>query len=681
MRIKKLSLKIQLAMILLFLVIMGPMILYIYFQTKDVIHTQTMEELSNNTTMVYNMVDLYVHSAVENRLRAIAEKSRDLVQSNYDAYKAGLMTEDQAYQLSKSQLLNPVYGKIGSTGYLAAVDSKGVLVIHPRSEGADLSGRDFMQDAMTRKNGYLQYDFKNVDEAEPRAKAGYLSYFAPWDLIIWASSYKDEFQYLIDRQLLVSGLSNLKASRGSYTFIINSRGELIYHSQLNDGNLFDQSTPQAAEKLNEMMSFCYKQPGEVYQQNYLGEQNGEKRIGSMVYLKSTDWYIMTSYSEKLIYQGLAKILRVLLVICVIAFFAMNSVIFVLLKTILTPLRNIRQAVNSVSEGDISQQLEVSTADEIGQMTQDINHLLEGLNQVFSRMKSDVEVLNSSIQDLSSSSKEISTTSNEQASAVKEIVSTMEDSDSLSKGIESMIGEVANISTATKEKVDSGVNIIEESLVKMDEIRLSNDSTIAGIRSLSEKIEAIWDIVTIINSIADQTKIIAFNAELEASAAGDAGKNFQIVASEIRRLADSTVNSTTEIKSKINEIQRSSDGLITASEDGTNKIQEGGQLTRSLHNTFEEIMESSEISAGSAQEISTSIKQMVIAFEQILLTLKQISEGINNFVISTKSTSDISQRLKEIANSMSDFLSRYQTIDSGAEEDELDISMGTDVTSI
>ena len=71
-------------------------------------------------------------------------------------------------------------------------------------------------------------------------------------------------------------------------------------------------------------------------------------------------------------------------------------------------------------------------------------------------------------------------------------------------------------------------------------------TISGIKMLGEKIESIWDIVNIINGIADQTKIIAFNAELEASAAGEAGKNFQIVATEIRRLADSTVSSTNEI---------------------------------------------------------------------------------------------------------------------------------------
>ncbi len=155
----------------------------------------------------------------------------------------------------------------------------------------------------------------------------------------------------------------------------------------------------------------------------------------------------------------------------------------------------------------------------------------------------------------------------------------------------------------------------------------------------------------INGIADQTRIIAFNAELEASSAGDAGKNFQIVATEIRRLADSTVASTGEIKDKISEIQNSSDKLIIASEDGTEKISEGWELSDKLQSVFKEVHDSSELSAKSAEQIALSIDQQVSAFEQILLTLKQISEGIDSFVVSAKATTDASARLRDLADSL------------------------------
>ena len=259
------------------------------------------------------------------------------------------------------------------------------------------------------------------------------------------------------------------------------------------------------------------------------------------------------------------------------------------------------------------------------------------------------VLIDSVQNLSSSSQEISSTSNEQAAAVKEIVSTMEDSDQLAKSIAAKINEVTDVTNTTKDVVNNGFSIIKDSRSKMSEIRDSNLETITEIKSLGDRIESIWDIVNMINGIADQTKIIAFNAELEASSAGDAGKNFQIVATEIRRLADSTVSSTDEIKSKISEIQNSSDKLILASEDGTEKITEGWDLSAKLQQIFEEILKSSEVSANSSDKIAVSINQQVSAFEQILLTLKQISEGIDNFVVSTRSTTEASEKLREMAD--------------------------------
>ncbi|MBP5156522.1 MAG: hypothetical protein ILP18_01435, partial [Treponema sp.] len=169
-------------------------------------------------------------------------------------------------------------------------------------------------------------------------------------------------------------------------------------------------------------------------------------------------------------------------------------------------------------------------------------------------------------------------------------------------------------------------------------------------------------VTLINSVADQAKIIAFNAELEASSAGEAGKNFHIVATEIRRLADGIIDGTKEIKEKINEIQQSSDSLILASENGTVKIEEGCDTAKSLEERFESIKNASEVTAASAGDITTIIQQQAAASEQILITLKQIAAGIENFTAATESISTASQNLKAIAVELNE-----QTAQQGGQE--------------
>lgn len=261
----------------------------------------------------------------------------------------------------------------------------------------------------------------------------------------------------------------------------------------------------------------------------------------------------------------------------------------------------------------------------------------------------------STQDLVLTSRETESISIEQSSSVKEIVATMEDADKLSRNISTRIAEVALVANKTTQDVQHGFTTLATNLQKMNEISDANIDTIKGIKALSEKIESVWDIVNIINNIADQTKIIAFNAELEAASAGDAGKNFHIVANEIRRLADLTTNSTKSIKSRITEIQHSSDNLIITSEGGTEKIHEGCELSVNLETNFENIKSSAEITAESSNDIKDIINQQTYAFEQIVVTLRQISQSIENFSISTQTVTNASESLRRIADDLSNIM--------------------------
>ena len=264
-----------------------------------------------------------------------------------------------------------------------------------------------------------------------------------------------------------------------------------------------------------------------------------------------------------------------------------------------------------------------------------------------------EKLLSETQNLAVAAKENAATAQDQSAAVKEIVATMEDNNSLSENIAQKIKDVAGVAGKTNSDVVDGVKYLETNVVQLKEIAAANQTTIDGIKSLGEKIENIWDIVTLINSVADQAKIIAFNAELEASSAGEAGKNFHIVATEIRRLADGIIDGTKEIKESINEIQQSSDSLILASESGTEKIKNGYENAKSLENRFESIKNASEITAGSAGEITTIIQQQAMASEQILITLKQIAAGVENFSAATENISKASSSLKDIASDLNE----------------------------
>ena len=255
------------------------------------------------------------------------------------------------------------------------------------------------------------------------------------------------------------------------------------------------------------------------------------------------------------------------------------------------------------------------------------------------------------QTLVVAAKENAATAQDQSAAVKEIVATMEDSNALSENISSKIHDVSKVAEKTSSDVADGVASIEQNVAQLHAIFDANQQTIEGMKVLSERIESIWDIVTLINNVADQAKIIAFNAELEASSAGEAGKSFRIVANEIRRLSDGIIDGTKEIKERINEIQHSSDSLILASESGTEKINEGYENAKNLGEMFASIKNSAEVTAASAGDITEIIQQQTSASEQILIALKQISAGVENFTVATDNISSSSEHIRQMSEAM------------------------------
>ena len=190
-----------------------------------------------------------------------------------------------------------------------------------------------------------------------------------------------------------------------------------------------------------------------------------------------------------------------------------------------------------------------------------------------------------------------------------------------------IAKIFELSKENNEIVNNGVTYIENTIQKMTEIQETSNDTIGGIQNLGEQIEGIWEIVGIINSIAAQTKIIAFNAELEASSAGEKGKNFEIVASEIRRLADNTVLSTQEIRKRIKEIQQSSSNLVFTGQEEAEKIKEGWELSSLMQEVFQKLLMQSETSY---EHINSIIGNQISNFESTLHDLQHLTTDIDNF---------------------------------------------------
>lgn len=324
----------------------------------------------------------------------------------------------------------------------------------------------------------------------------------------------------------------------------------------------------------------------------------------------------------------------------------NSIVQIVLDTVF--YRHISKSSNElikileeIENNDLTNAnfIETDMSDEIAYNHYLSNRMLDMLRDTLAQFQNTASTLNESSINLSQISAETNATSLEQAAGTKEIVETMKATTELSHHIEEKISEVASLANITKEDVLKGNDVLSAYVEKIKLIEKSNSQTIEGIKALNTKINSIWEVVTLINSIADQTKIIAFNAELESNSVRQKSNNFKNVSNEVRRLANSTVDSTREIKDKITEIQKASENLIKCSLESTKQIHIGMNMVELLNQNFDNISRSANTNAASSYNIKELITQQTVSFDQIQTTLTQISNGIQRF---TESTATINQ---------------------------------------
>ncbi len=391
-------------------------------------------------------------------------------------------------------------------------------------------------------------------------------------------------------------------------------------------------------------------------------------LGAMIFVLA--WRTYTSYTATNI-----VFFRLIMVgsLSIILYFLFSTALF---KRMMRSINNMRNLMSGINKENLHKVRAADTdlSNEFMFNVYLINTIVEILQKILKESQRISMTVVESSNELSVISRETAVTSLEQNSGVKELLSAMEESDALSKTIAEKIGEVSLVASRTTENISEGFDILRQNMQKLDEIKRANDVTVDGIRELTEKVSGISDIARIINGIADQTNIIAFNAELEASSAGDVGENFALVANEIRRLTNNTIQSTEEIRKRIIEIQHSSDELLLASQNGSEKILDGNQIINDLNTRFEELKASSESMNYASEDIKKIIDQQTASFAQIVITLRQISEAAETFSSSTQKISDSAQNLCTISTNLKNLQPEdmdSETADNDVSQDDVD----------
>ncbi len=267
-------------------------------------------------------------------------------------------------------------------------------------------------------------------------------------------------------------------------------------------------------------------------------------------------------------------------------------------------------------------------------------------------------IGSAVRHMQSSSAELQSAANQQvsgaresATAMTEITTTIGELLATSRQIAESAQRVAHITEQTAGAARSGDTTAQRTQDSVGSIKRQVDLIVSYMLELGKKSQQIGGILEIINELSEQTNILAINATIEASGAGEAGARFAVIADEIRKLADRVGGSTKEIRSLIEEIRSSVNTTVMATEGGSKAVDLGARQFVEVTASLRQITDLLQTTSQASKEIELSTKQQTTAVEQVNIAISNVARAAKETEVSSNQTLQTAGRLAGLSRDL------------------------------
>ncbi|MBM7542184.1 methyl-accepting chemotaxis protein [Amphibacillus cookii] len=335
--------------------------------------------------------------------------------------------------------------------------------------------------------------------------------------------------------------------------------------------------------------------------------------------------------------------------------------------IIKPIQTMEQKIYQFQQGDYSVRVNTKNFNEIGVLSHGLNEMFTQIEQHQNDQQTQIDFVENKSQTISDKvdhlTKEmrsmnkyfddISNSALEQLSTFEETSAVTDNMNEQFQGIAQHITELTESFNKMRTSTDAGINQVNQSSNAMEEIASNSDQTKAIVSELTNEIDKIKGIVTLINDISEQTNLLALNASIEAARAGEHGKGFSIVAEEVRKLAERSVDATDQIAKTVDQILAGVDQFTTQTEtQATNIADESGKIL-AINKDFKQF----------AKNISDNIK-MIDTINQHTQDISKSSEEIASAMEqATSTTESTTEHVVKMNDVISEQLKHAETINA------------------
>ena len=315
----------------------------------------------------------------------------------------------------------------------------------------------------------------------------------------------------------------------------------------------------------------------------------------------------------------------------------------------------------LADGDLTVTTTVSE-DFTGAIADSVNYTIDQLRQLVSRINTTAVQVSGAAQDSQQTALHLAEASDHQAQEIAGASAAINEMAVTIDQVSANAAESALVASKSVSIANNGSKMVQNTIHGMDTIREQIQDTSKRIKRLGESTQEIGDIVSLINDIADQTNILALNAAIQASMAGDAGRGFAVVADEVQRLAERSAGATKQIGSLVKTIQTDTNEAVKSMEQTTTEVVSGARLAQDAGVALEEIEGVSANLAELIQNISNAARQQASSAGHISNTMNVIQEITSQTSAGTGATAHAIGDLADMALELREFVAGFKLPD-------------------
>ncbi|EIZ1550013.1 methyl-accepting chemotaxis protein [Vibrio parahaemolyticus] len=318
---------------------------------------------------------------------------------------------------------------------------------------------------------------------------------------------------------------------------------------------------------------------------------------------------------------------------IVVILAALGMVFLLLRTVLKPLNDIKDAMAQIAsgDGDLSQRIQINTQDEIGQLAKAFNEFVSKIQATVSQVIDSSNTLRQEMANLSSLTETIADSTVSQQRDSEAVAAAVHEMQVTSRNVSESANEAAVASQTANDELSNTNVILEQTVGSIRDLAGEIESASHVINTLDNDVSDIASVLDVIRGIAEQTNLLALNAAIEAARAGEQGRGFAVVADEVRSLASRTQQSTGEIQAMIEKLQSGAGQAVEVMRGSQNSseetIQSAGRASASLAEILNAISRMNEMNT----HIATAASQQSTVSDEVNTNVQGIADSSTSIV--------------------------------------------------